>query len=106
MRKIKIKKSHPALRPQTDEEYATELIPALHSHIKEKERYSNRRVGLTIGYTALFLSLFSLVMLPFILGALSIVLGIITWSFHQRTLAYTAIGFGFFSVIFSLMYNM
>jgi sensor histidine kinase YesM len=105
MRKFRNKYPYHRTKKKSDEEYAAEISPSIQSYASSSDRYSNRRVGLTIGYTALFVALFSLVMLPFILGTTAIILGTITWIFRQKTLAYTAIGFGLFSVIFTLMYN-
>ncbi|GGE57793.1 permease [Priestia taiwanensis] len=96
---------HRTKKKKDDEEYAAEISPSIHSYATSSERYSNRRVGLTIGYTALFIALSSLVFLPFILGTTAIILGTITWIFRQKVLAFTTIGFGLFSVIFTIIYN-
>lgn len=95
------------LSKEHHEEYSTEFTPTGTMYDYDYDSKSNARViGLTIGYTALFFSLFSLFLLPVLFGLIGIVLGIYTVSKGQSTLGYTAIGFGLFSVIISIFYNL
>ena len=53
-----------------------------------------------------FFSLFSIAFYPVTLGSLAILVGLLAVNFGARTLGYTAIGFGSFSVLFTLFYPL
>ncbi|WP_245592189.1 hypothetical protein [Ectobacillus panaciterrae] len=59
-----------------------------------------------VGYVALFLALFSITFYPLVFGSLGVVIGLLAVRYGARTLGFTAIGFGGFSVLFSLLYPL
>ena len=78
-------------------------IKKLKKNVKEIKSSNTRAM---IGYGALFLSLFSIAFYPVTLGSLAILVGLLAVNFGARTLGYTAIGFGSFSVLFTLLYPL
>ncbi|PHB14462.1 permease, partial [Bacillus pseudomycoides] len=48
----------------------------------------------------------SIAFYPVTLGSLAILVGLLAVNFGARTLGYTAIGFGSFSVLFTLLYPL
>jgi len=102
------KRTHHLKSGEKQEEYAVEISPQrlpirrrrTEVH-KEEERTD---IGIIVGYVALFLSLFSIAFYPITLGSLSILIGLLAVHYEAKTLGYTAIGFGGFSLLFSLLY--
>jgi len=88
-----------------EEEYGAEFYPT--NDIYYTDSKSNSYISrLVLGYVALFFSLFSLFLMPVVFGLIGIVLGIYTVTKGHSTLGYTSIGFGLFSVIVSIFYNL
>jgi len=86
------------------EEYSTEFMPT--TRYTEGNISESTIFTLWFGYTGLFLSLFSLFMLPVLLGIIGTAIGIYTVNKGQRALGYTTIGFGLFSILVSVFYNL
>jgi hypothetical protein len=92
------------------EEYAAEFAPS-RFHLRKQEAvraYDSDRIdaGSIIGYVALFLSLFSIAFYPIVFGMLGVALGLLAVSYGARTLGFTAIGFGGFSLLFAILYPL
>lgn len=99
-RKHKLSKEH-------NEEFGAELYPNQNVFFSDTKTSTNSFFTiLVIGYVALFFSLFSLFFMPVLFGLIGIVLGIYTVTRGHSTLGYTSIGFGLFSVIVSIFYNL
>ncbi|UOY92783.1 permease [Ectobacillus sp. JY-23] len=85
-----------------DEEYAAEITP--HDSVNLLTSKTNK--GVILGYIALFISLFSIAFYPVFLGSIGIVAGLIALRYGAKTLAFTAIGFSAFSIVFSLFFRI
>lgn len=106
-KKSKMSKRNHKLSDDHNEEYSTEFFPTRDVIYSDTDSESKSYVWkLVIGYIALFFSLFSLFIMPVLFGLVGIVLGIYTVTKGHSTLGYTAIGFGLFSVIVSIFYNL
>ncbi|WP_088072136.1 permease [Gottfriedia luciferensis] len=104
-KKSKDHKRNHKLPNEHNEEYSAEFSPT--RDVFYTDSTSNSNVSrLVIGYVALFFSLFSLFLMPVLFGLIGIVLGIYTVTKGQTTLGYTSIGFGLFSVIVTIFYNL
>ncbi|MCP8968924.1 permease [Ectobacillus sp. SYSU M60031] len=89
-----------------EEEYAAELTTGRLQAYRQTREQDGISTGRIVGYMALFLSLFSIAFYPIVFGALGVVMGLIAARYGAKTLGYTAIGFGGFSVLFSILYPM
>jgi len=106
-KKNKTNKRNHKLSDDHNEEYSTEFYPTRNVFYSDTDSESKTYLWkLVIGYTALFFSLFSLFFMPVLFGLIGIVLGIYTVTKGHSTLGYTSIGFGLFSVIVSIFYNL
>ena len=99
------KRNHNLPKDQ-NEEYSAEFYPARNTFYTETTSDKSHATAVIIGYVALFFSLFSLFLMPVVLGIIGIALGIYTVTKGHSTLGYTAIGFGLFSVIVTIFYNL
>lgn len=89
-------------RRNKDEEYSTEFTPNLSGYSFDKNLYTDiSATAKIIGYIGLLFSLFSIVFFPVFLGTIGVVIGIYTVINKQKTLGYTAVGFGAFSILFT-----
>lgn len=105
------KRNHHFKSGEKNEEYAAEIspagIPIRHKRKEIANEIEGTNTGAMVGYVALFLSLFSIAFYPVTLGSLAIlVVLLLAVNFGARTLGYTAIGFGSFSVLFTLLYPL
>jgi len=87
-----------------NEEYSAEFMPS--TRFTDDNLTESQTFTLWVGYTGLFLSLFSLFMLPVLLGIIGTAIGIYTVNKGIKTLGYTTIGFGLFSILVSVFYNL
>ncbi len=99
---MSIQEKDKVLRRNKEEEYSNELIPTLKGYSFDKKLHTDFSATVkTISYVGLFFSLFSIVFFPVILGMIGVIIGIFTVINNQRTLGYTTIGFGTFSILFA-----
>ncbi|MFX3625315.1 MAG: permease [Ectobacillus sp.] len=109
-----MKQEHRLRRPHRfatykEEEYAAELTPrGLHFQAdKDTDLLTEKtNIGIITGYVALFLALFSVAFYPVIFGSLAVAIGLLAVRYNAKTLGYTAIVFGGFSVLFSILYPL
>ncbi|MBO9129546.1 permease [Bacillus sp. 165] len=91
------------------EEYAAEVVPTrfymgerpIHQATEDRTE-----AGTIMGYVALFVALFSIAFYPVVFGIVSVVLGLLAVSYGAKTLGFTAIGFGGFSLLFTILYPL
>ncbi|MFB7141885.1 permease [Gottfriedia sp. NPDC056225] len=89
-----------------NEEYSAEFYPTRDVFYTDTTSDKSHATGIVIGYVALFFSLFSLFLMPVLFGIIGIAIGIYSVTKGHSTLGYTAIGFGLFSVIVTIFYNL
>lgn len=97
------KRTHHFKSGEKEEEYAAELAP---QHMQRSEQGERANTGVIVGYIGLFLALFSIALYPIVFGSLSILMGLLAVNYGSKTLGYTAVGFGSFSVLFSILYPL
>lgn len=97
------KRTHHFKSGEKKEEYAAELTP---QYAQQSEKGERTNIGAVVGYIGLFLALFSIALYPILFGSLAIIMGLLAVNYASKTLGYTAIGFGSFSVLFSILYPL